>query len=357
MAAIVGWDIGGANTKTSFLRSAKGKVEELRTISKYFPFWKREKEGFADLLKEMKNEVAEGIKLDAMGLTMTAELSDVFETKRKGVGHILDQVEGTFQTTPIHVLDVDGKLRTVSEARKEPLKVASSNWVATGWMVARKVRTCLVIDVGSTTTDIIPVINGEVRARGRNDPERLVKGELVYTGALRTNVASIVERIPLRGRSARVSSEFFASSGDVHLILGNIMGEDYTTETADGRGKSRGEALARLARVVCADIEMLSEGEILEMAGHIYESQVEQIFGGIEQVLERMSSWFAEDISAVVAGLGGKFLAEKAARRAGIDHIFDLGEIMGAEASLVAPSTGVALLVADRIGDGIKWNR
>jgi probable H4MPT-linked C1 transfer pathway protein len=100
--------------------------------------------------------------------------------------------------------------------------------------------------------------------------EKLVNGELVYTGALRTNVAAIVNAVPVRGGMARVSSELFATSGDVHLVLGNIGEEDFSTDTADGRGKSRAEALARLARVVCADVEMLSEGEIVRIAEHVY---------------------------------------------------------------------------------------
>lgn len=349
LATILGCDIGGANTKISLLRTTKGEVEEIRIASKYFPFWKRGEEGLVDLLSELRNEVAEDIEIDAIGLTMTAELSDFYETKRKGVDHILDQTERAFRATPIYVLDVDGGLNTVSEARKEPLKTASSNWAATGWMVARQMRNCLVIDVGSTTTDIIPVADGELAASGRNDLERLINGELIYTGALRTNVASIVERAPVRGRSARVSSEFFASTGDVHLVLGNIMRDEYTTETADGRGESRGEALARLARVVCADSELLSEGDVLEIASYIYKKQVEQIVDGIEQVLDSTSLQFVEEISAVVAGLGGKFLAERAARIAEIDHVFGLSGIVGFEASLEAPSAGVALMVANRI--------
>jgi len=138
-------------------------------------------------------------------------------------------------------------------------------------------KNCIIIDVGSTTTSIIPVIDGKIVAEGRTDLEKLQNGELVYSGSLRTNVATILDGIPVKGRVTRVSSELFSQSGDVHLLLGNIGKEEYTAETCDGRGKTRREASARLARVICADTDMLTEQEIANMAQFVYDRQVEQI--------------------------------------------------------------------------------
>ena len=143
--------------------------------------------------------------------------------------------------------------------KQDPLGVAAANWAATGWLVAQRVKDCVVVDVGSTSASIIPIVNGQVAARGKTDLDKLICGELVYTGSLRTNVAAIVHSVPVRGEVAGVASELFALSADVHLVLGNITEKQYTCETADGRGKTMPEALARLARVVCADTEMLTQ--------------------------------------------------------------------------------------------------
>ena len=171
---------------------------------------------------------------------MTAELSDTFLTKREGVCQVLEDVARVFPDTPIFVVDVEAKVRLIQEAKSEPLKVAAANWAATGWMVSQLIENCIVIDVGSTSTSIIPVVKGKLEAIGKTDLEKLISGELVYTGSLRTNIATIVSSIPVRGDLARVSAELFALSGDVHLILGNIKENEYTTETADGKGKTRG---------------------------------------------------------------------------------------------------------------------
>jgi probable H4MPT-linked C1 transfer pathway protein len=358
MVSVIGFDIGGANTKTAFIRAENNAVQTVRVAVEYFPFWKRNRSELPVLLKRHKAEVAEQPILDAVGVTMTAELSDAFQTKREGINHILDSVEKAFQDVKIFVLDVYANLVSCKEARLKPLHVASANWAATGWIVSKMFSDCIVIDVGSTSTSIIPIIGGKIAAEGRNDLEKLINGELVYTGALRTNVAAIVSAIPVRSGMARVSSELFATSGDVHLVLGNIKEGDFSVDTADGRGKSRAEALARLARVVCADVEMLSEDEIVKIAEHVYRKQVEQIAEGLRQVYGRIETIVKPDFPIIVTGLGRRFLASEAAKVAGFKKIVDLGELLGVEAALASPCVGVSLMVATKLScGGLAWKR
>ncbi len=353
---VLGLDIGGANTKAAVVEIDTGFVKRIEASMEYFPLWKAGKENLPTVLSGLKADLLDAGKLCAVGVTMTAELSDVYQTKTEGVNHILDCVGQVFQDTRIYVLDCDGSLRSVHEARGNPLKVAAANWAATAWLVSIWVKDCIIIDVGSTTTSIIPVVDGKAIAEGKNDLMKLMNGELVYTGALRTNVAAIVNPIPVRDSPARVSSELFALSGDVHIILGNIREEDYTTETADGRGKTRAEAEARLARVVCADRDMLAKEEIKEMAEYIYQAQVKQITEALNQIYNRVKH-LKGDIPAVVTGLGRKFLAEKAAAEAGFKRIIDLSEFVGGnELANMMPSTGVALMVATSLeGKALKW--
>ncbi len=357
MVTVIGWDIGGANTKAAFLRTENGCVEELRTEMKYFPVWK-DPEKLAEVLSTLKEKISGSVKVDGVGLTMTAELSDAYQTKREGVTHVLACAAEAFAGLPIFVLDVDAKLRSMDDARAEPLRLAAANWAATGWMAAQLVKTCIIVDVGSTSTSIIPVFDGRVSAVGKTDLEKLMVGELVYTGSLRTNVVAIVNSVPLRGGTARVSSELFAQSGDVHLILGNISEDEYTTETMDGRGKTRGEALARLARVVCADSEMLAEEEIVQIAKYVHERQLEQVAEGLSQVYSRVRSLTKAEIPVVVTGLGKDFLARTAAQSLGVDEIIDLSELMPKDVVKMSPAVGVALMVANKLERRtVKWTQ
>lgn len=356
MVSVLGYDIGGANSKACFVNTQDGVVSEFRTDIEYFPFWKQDASKFVVLLQRLKRNVSGHANLDCISVTLTAELSDFYRTKREGVTRILDAVNNTFIGTPVYVLDVNGNFRSVASAKLEPLAVASANWAATGWMVAQTLRDCVVIDVGSTSTSIVPVKAGKTAAKGKTDLEKLINGELVYTGSLRTNVATIVNSVPIRGKVARVSSELFAQSGDVHLLLGHIKEEDYTTETADCRAKKPEEALARLARVVCADTEMLSEKETLEIAAYVYEQQIDQIANGLTQVYKEQKPNAKRKVPAVVTGLGKDFLAKKAAEKAGIAKIIDIDELLPKGAALASPAAGVAFMAATGLeGRRLEW--
>jgi len=299
------------------------------------------------------------VEITGIGVTMTAELSDAYQTKRDGVNHILACVAKVFPDVPVVVLDVDAILRPLSNALSEPLKVASANWAATGWLISRLVKDCVVVDVGSTSTSIIPVVGGHMSCDGKTDLEKLANGELVYTGVLRTNVSAMVNTIPVGGKCSKISSELFALSGDVHLILGNIKPEEYTVETADGRGKTRYEALARLARVVCADTDMLSEQDLLPMAQYIYNSQLEQVANALKQVLERTELAANKKVPALVTGIGKESVARKAAEKAGFCEIVDLEDLIhNVEAAKASPAFGVAILTAEKLeGRTFQWTQ
>jgi probable H4MPT-linked C1 transfer pathway protein len=261
---------------------------------------------------------------DLHAVTMTAELSQVFRTKREGVTAVLDALEAAFDGHAVHVYTVEGEFVSPGAARRRPLSVAASNWAATARWVATRFPDSVLIDVGSTTTDLIPITNGQVCAIGWTDPERLRSGELVYTGTLRTPVEAIVQQVPLWSGMAGVSAESFALVGDVHLWLGNLGPEEYTWPTPDRRPVSREYAAERLARVVCSDRETLADPDIDAIAHCVAEAQVRSIV----QSLERIRVRHPTISTAVTTGMGA-FIGVRAARSAGLEIVLlpDVAEI------------------------------
>ena len=334
MAVILGWDIGGVNTKVVRL-AADGT---LRARSRPFEL-QRDPEALVRVLTALAGEL--GVPATgsfACAVTMTAELSQMFRTKRDGVAFVLDSVSTAFPAAEIRVFTTDGRFLPVEQARQEPLSVAAANWAATARVVAERFSTSLLIDVGTTTTDIIPIVDGQVVATGMTDPERLASGELVYTGALRTPVEAIVRDVPYRDGRAAVSAEGFALVGDAHLWRGRLTAEDYTVATPDGRPATHEFAGGRLARVVCADRELLDEVAIGRIADTIAAQQVAIVATAIRRVRARHVSMR----TAVVTGLG-EFIAREAAQAEGLDVVSLAGEI-GTEASRYAPAAAVAML-------------
>ena len=286
MPGVIGLDIGGVNTKAVWRDG-----DALRTILRPYDVV-RDREALTAIVRDVMAELA-GEPPELVALTMTAELSDAFRTKREGVGFVLDAVEAAVPRRVL-ILTTAGALVTLAEARARPLDVAAANWMASALAVGARHPDALMLDVGSTTADVIPIAAGRVAAEGRTDLDRLLAGELVYTGALRTNLATIAPRVPIRERWCLVASEQFAISGDVHLILGRAASVECARE--------------RVARLVCADMEQLEPAEVETIAAYLHTEQVRQI----EAAVRRVST-----DSAVVALGVGAFLARAVAKRLG----------------------------------------
>jgi (4-(4-[2-(gamma-L-glutamylamino)ethyl]phenoxymethyl)furan-2-yl)methanamine synthase len=323
-------DIGGANTKAARLDG-----DSVRTASRPFEVW-RDREALTDVLRDVVAEVGPA---RAVAITMTAELSDAFRTKREGVSFVLDAAEEALGEPS--VLTTAGDLVSVDAARARPWDVAAANWVATALAVAEAHPDALLIDVGSTTVDVIPIVDGSVAATGHNDLERLLAGELVYTGALRTNLAAIAPRVPVRGGWCPVASEYFAISGDVHVVLGHLPPEAYDCPTPDGRPATTAFARERIARLVCSDVDQLDEGEIDAIAAFLHGEQLRQL----EQAALRAQRPLPAEAPVVAVG-SGAFLGREVAERLGRAVADGPWSATHGE---VAPAVALAALLAARV--------
>ena len=333
MGGVIGLDVGGANTKAVWRNG-----DERRALSRPFEVW-RDREALAALIRDVVAGVAPE-PVEAVALTTTAELSDAFRTKREVVEFVLDAAEEALDAEKLVAFTTAGELVPLAEARARAPEVAAANWLASALAVAELYPDAVMVDVGSTTADVIPIAAGQVPAAGRTDLDRLLAGELVYTGALRTNLAAIAPRVPVRGRSCPVASELFAISADVHLILGHLAPADYTCPTPDGRPATVEFARERVARLVCADVEQLAAEEIDAVAAFLHAEQVRQIEAAIRLVDARL-----EQAAAVVPVGTGDFLAREAAGRLGREVL----ELPWSSAERdAAPAAALAALVAAR---------
>lgn len=334
---IVGWDIGGVNTKVA--RLAGGVV--LAVVNRPFEV-RRDPQGLVEVIRGLAREVG-AEPGDVHAVTMTAELARVFVTKREGVSAVLDAVEAALPGAEVRVYGTDDRFRSPNEARREPLAVASANWMATATLVAQSHPDAVLVDMGTTTTDVIPIVGGTVVAVGRTDPDRLATEELVYTGALRTPVEAVAHNVPVRGVPTALAAEAFALTGDAYLWLGRLAPDDYTTPTPDGRPATRACAGDRLCRAACADAEMLDETEVGEIALAVFRAQTVQVMGAINRVCRGTGIR-----TAVVTGLGA-FVAANAARAAGL-HVASLSDEYGTDAARYAPAVCVALRLVQQLG-------
>ncbi|MGL4421052.1 MAG: hydantoinase/oxoprolinase family protein, partial [Gemmataceae bacterium] len=251
---ILGLDIGGANIKAA--------STDHRTVTLPFPLWKQP----AELPRAIQALVAQFAPA-AVAITMTGELCDCFRTKRDGVRHIVEAAE-SIGSIPRAYYGTDGQFHSATAAIADPLRVASANWHATATFVSRFLPegTGLLLDIGSTTTDIIPIQSRIPRTVGTTDITRLQSGELIYTGVRRTFATTLL--------GPSYAAEYFATAHDAYLLLGDVAEDPADTDTADSQPCTREAAHARLSRMLCGDPELVPHDTTRQLAEQMIAVQV-----------------------------------------------------------------------------------
>jgi len=343
---VIGCDIGGANLK---LANCSGRCAALT-----FPMWLKPDQ-LASTLSEMISEfhVAGDTQL---AVTMTGELADCFASRRDGVHQILSQVEQAFAPERTRIYAVGNHWLSPKQAVAAPWDVAAGNWHALATWIGTFAdhRVDLVLDIGSTTVDIIPMqldANGHSRpaTNARTDRNRLELGQLVYTGLERTAIAAIVREVTVDGRRCPVMAERFATSDDCYVAL-NLTPEapdDY--DSADNRPRTKANAHARLARMIGEDSETLPKEAAEQIAVQVIDAQATQVAEAIARNLPRSAANVtAANITAV--GHGRELAARAMAKLAQpAPTVTWLADRMSPSAARGAPALAVANLLANHL--------
>ena len=332
---ILGWSIGTHSIAVARIPADSSEPDRLVRRAGRLPATAAE---FAALLTDLGREVGTGPGAEH-AIAMAGDLSAIGRTRRVSVAAVLDAYEATFPRAALNVLATDGRLIRPEAARLEPYAVSGTRWLATGELVAEGYPDAVLIDMGSLFTDVVPIVEGAVVAVGRTDPERLLEGELIGSGAVATPVEAVATTVPLWEGEVRVAGGF-AIMGDVHLWRGALPAEDYSDPAPDRREPSREHAGDRLARTVCGDREMLDELTIGRVAATFAMAQVADLKSALDRVRRRHPVINV----AVVTGVG-TFVAAEAARMAGM-HVDRLADRFGTAAARAAPALSVARLLA-----------
>lgn len=336
--AVLAFDVGGANIK-----AADGLGW---THAEPFALWRHS----ADLPAALAR-IASPRSPRRIVATMTGEIADCFPSRPVGAESIIDALAfaaaAVSPPADLGVYLIDGSIAMPAVARARPLMAAASNWHAMARLAAAHAPTerSLVIDVGSTTTDIVMIVDGHPAPLAHDDVGRMASGELVYTGVERTPVAAIVRSLPWPSvagyRRQPIAAERFADSRDIWLLLGGVPEDADSTDTADGRPATRDHARARLARMLLADPGGFSAADAQAAAEWCAEAQARLVARAAARVIAASGS---RPTSVVISG-HGECLARRALDRLGWHvPVVSLPERIGPGPARAAPAHALALV-------------
>jgi probable H4MPT-linked C1 transfer pathway protein len=341
--SILGWDIGGAHLKAA-LTGADGRLAGL--WQRPCPLWQgldRLEDAVDAVLAEAGGGIAQHVA------TMTGELADIFAGRDEGVSRIAGVLQARVPQGALRLYaGPRGLLAPRDCGPEERALIASANWLATAHYAACRLRQGILVDIGTTTTDLVPFQGGAVRYRGYTDHSRLRCGELVYTGVVRTPLMAVAERVRFDGAMIPLMAELFATTADVHRLSGELPGHADSWPAADGGPKTVAGSARRLARMIGLDFR--AEAEL-----PLWQGVAEQLRGQqLTRLLHTASGLLARedlDPDAPVVGAGvGRFLARRLAGRLERPYL-DLNGLFPACAASggltpadLAPAVAVALL-------------
>lgn len=345
---VIGWDVGGAHLKASLLEG--GRVTDAAEWA--CPLW----QGLDRLhaaIGQAASRWPEAVHdtATAHALTMTGEMVDLFDDRGQGVLCLAALMQEALVGSVAVYAGASGWCGIAALAMQWQA-VASANWHATAAWVARTQDAAVLVDIGSTTTDLIAVRGGRARSQGQDDAGRLASGELVYHGVVRTPLCALAPRVVHRGVARNVMNEFFATTADVHRLTGELDAAHDLHPAADGQGKDLAATRRRLARMIGLDARDASDAEWLALAQHWRELQLDEIGGQLDRVLA--AGALPEDAPLVGAGCGD-FLASALAERCGRPYLRFAELAVGGDndalkrrVQVAAPSAAVALLLHSR---------
>jgi (4-(4-[2-(gamma-L-glutamylamino)ethyl]phenoxymethyl)furan-2-yl)methanamine synthase len=327
-------DIGGANIKAA---DGLGHAQAYA-----FALWRDS----ARLAQQIRTAISEAPPADHLAVTMTGELADCFESKAAGIRFILEAVRTGSDNRHTRVYLADGRLVSPPIALAAPHLAAASNWHALARFAGRfaPAGPALLLDIGSTTCDVIPLENGQPIAASATDTQRLLAGELVYTGVERTPLCAVAGLVPYRGRSCPLVHEVFATMRDVYLVLGKLHEDFADHNTADHRPATKVAARARLARMIAADADEFNHRDAVALAQAAADAQASRLAAAIEQVKARLSGPPAR----IILSGHGEFLARDAMEVLSIDvPLLSLTQELGPAISRSAPAHALAVLARE----------
>ncbi|MCX4186383.1 hydantoinase/oxoprolinase family protein [Methylophaga sp. OBS4] len=337
-----GWDIGGAHLKVARC-DVSGQLQDI--IQFPCALWRGIDEletAFSLALAQLNNQT------DVHAITMTGELVDFFRNRQQGVEQILDCIVNILPLSSIQIFTGKQGWLEVEQAKTQWQAVASMNWQASAMYAAATIEQGLFIDIGSTTCDIIPIVQHQIRPGGLSDHDRQRHGELVYTGAIRTPLMAIAHQAPLNGDWIPLTAEWFASSADVWCLLNQLSSADIQDNSADGQPWDKPYCRQRLARILATDAEFASEQQWSYLAQWFAEKQLQTITEACLQVLSSAPE-IAQQSPLIGAGVG-RFMVQLIAKRLNRPYI-DFAELCNGinEAAAHAPAAALALLAQQQL--------
>jgi probable H4MPT-linked C1 transfer pathway protein len=334
---MIGWDVGGAHLKAAHMQ--QGKLVQVLQVP--CALWRGlgELESAIELVLQAFNPHSA-----VHAITMTGELVDLFVSREAGVKAISQlmqtKLNGIKRFYAGALDDSYSAFVAIAAVDQHWQQIASANWLASASFTARQLakfdqlKYGLLIDIGSTTSDFVALVNDQPLCLGFSDATRMQTEELVYSGVIRTPLMALAQQIHFEHKLTGVAAEYFATTADVYRLLDDLSPKDDMADTADGQDKAPWASARRIARMVGHDVTDAPMSSWQALAHAFKFKQLERLKNVALKHIARMTAGqLNHNHEVIIIGAGaGNFLAKEIAQILQLQYI-SIAELIVSESS------------------------
>ncbi|BBE30071.1 hypothetical protein OSSY52_02120 [Tepiditoga spiralis] len=268
-------DIGGANLKYCIFSFQSNKIEikeydELNILNNNLNV-------FELFLKKEIFKITSKNSIDKILFTQTASL--IYENNKEGVKKIASILKEVFKGeifmfTPDRLINI--------EILDFERYTECYNWAITRELC--KDRKGIIIDMGSTSTDIIPILEKE---NNKNNIMRLIDGEVNYLGMVRTILQSVIKTVPYKNFDVPIIAEPILKTGDIFYYLDMIPYNKHLNYSSNIKFINKLEIENKICQLIASDKNFLSKEEINIIIKYIYEEIKNTIKFKINKIMKK----------------------------------------------------------------------
>lgn len=340
--SVLGIDIGGKNIKYTVLTPEKGKYHIdggiIHSISM--------KMELDHILKRLLARIPE---VSCIGVTMSFPVS--YRDFQKGVEKIVNSFVNSEPGAPVLLVDFQGDLWSLRDAvTAEPVRFSASNFFGSAFLASKICDNAVMIDTGSTSTDIILIKNGRPLIMGKDieDIKRNLTGEMTWTGIMHTLVSSLTHFVPFRGRLVRVNSSS-TTTNDIYNVL-NYAEMGSLLRIYGMKQKEIEYYYLSVASFFGYDLSTIEPREIENASRFVSIKHMESVAESLLRVISGYNMSL-QDTNFVLMGIGKDILLKKVLNLLEVpkSRVFDVADYVPSDSWTYGSALGVALHVLDHV--------
>lgn len=261
---------------------------------------------------------------------------------RRGLFYLNKRLLKQFNEKNVYHVDATGRCIPLNEVNDYAIyRFMGTNFYPSAYLAAKWAGEGLLIDMGTSSTDIITLYNSLpcTLALNRPDYNRLATGELSFAGILYTPLEYLTREVPFRSSMTMVCPGV-ANTGDVYALLGKINANKLRTDYKTGWGFAN--AHQRLARFLCYDDLLVSKHEAEKLARYVFQVHVTHTIDNVLKVV-RAGNLLSDDYTIIGLGEGANLVTKEVAQKLGKPWI-NLSELLPVKSENVLSALGTAMI-------------